>query len=214
MKWSVLKSGHLFLVISTLLLFSVHPANAHKLQMFVTLEALSSQSNQTEVQATGFQLLGQVYFSAHSPLANVEITISSLQNQKIHVLRSDKQGRFQWRLPSTAPFKIQCRSIDGHLVERIITPQLSDHGAMKIHGQELRTVDGETHKPQQGVKIDAQELRHIISSELTPLKEKISKLHQKIWLLEILGGLGVLFGGFGIWMFFLSRRALVDKRDV
>ena len=214
MKWSALKLCHLFLAISTLLLFSVQPANAHKLQMFVTLEALSPQSNQTDAQATDFQLLGQVYFSASSPLIDAEITILSLENKLIRVLRSDKEGRFQWQLPSTAPFKIQCRSIDGHLVERIMTPQKPEHGTLSIKGQDVRSIDGKTHKLQQGGNIDAQNLRHIISSELTPLKEQISKLHHKVWLLEILGGLGVLFGGFGIWMFFLSKRVNLDKRDV
>ncbi len=214
MKWSVLKLGHLFLAISTLLLFSVQPSNAHKLQMFVTLEALSPQSNQIDAQATGFQLLGQVYFSASSPLVDAEITILSLENKLIRILRSDKEGRFQWRLSTTAPFKIQCRSIDGHLVERIMTPQKSDHGAVSIKGQDVRSIDGKTHQLQQDGNIDTQNLRHIISSELTPLKEQISKLHHKVWLLEILGGLGVLFGGFGIWMFFLSKRVHHDKRDV
>ena len=95
-----------------------------------------------------------------------------------------------------------------------MTPQKSDHGTLSVKGQDVRSIDGKTHQLQQGGNIDAQNLRHIISSELTPLKEQISKLHHKVWLLEILGGLGVLFGGFGIWMFFLSKRVNLDKRDV
>ena len=65
-----------------------------------------------------------------------------------------------------------------------------------------------------GGALKAEELRHIISLELTPLKEQISKLHHKIWLLEILAGIGLLFGGFGIWMFVLAKRTATTSGEV
>jgi|GEM_PF-4763977 len=218
-----------FFFLSVLLSLSIHPAYAHKLQMFITIEALalpvtpsstpSTELEQTQLKSPNFKLVGQVYYSASSPLADAEIKILSIQNELLAVLRSDKDGRFQWPLTTTLPIKVQSHSLDGHLVERIITPQLSDLKATTIKTKEVRNIDG-TGQDTRSQSINrqntlkAQEIQHIISSELTPLKEQISKLHNKIWLLEILGGLGILFGGFGIWMFFLSKQTRLHDGEI
>ena len=197
-----------------LLFFSALPAQAHKLQMFVTIEALSPHSETTTSPAPRFQLRGQVYFSAQVPLTGGQVKIFSLEDDLLDIIRTDKNGRFNWVLKNTKPFKVQCQSIDGHLIERIITPQISNQKTARFEAKELRTIDGVKKETSGAAALKAEELRHIISLELTPLKEQISKLHHKIWLLEILAGLGLLFGGFGIWMFVLAKRTATTSGEV
>ncbi len=200
--------------LSVFFFFTTLPANAHKLKMFVTLEALSPHSKKLPSKSTGYQIKGQVYFSSTVPLADAEIKILSLQGREIGVTRTDQEGRFQWALKNVQPFKVQCQSIDGHLIERLITPKLSDQKEVLLKSKEVRNVDKTERETGASSFLKAEELRHILSSELTPLKEQISKLHHKIWLLEILAGLGLLFGGFGIWMFVLSKQAAKKNGEV
>lgn len=197
-----------------LLFFSTLPAQAHKLQMFVTIEALSPHSETTTSPAPRFQLRGQVYFSAQVPLTGGQVEILSLEDDLLDIIRTDKNGRFNWVLKNTKPFKVQCQSIDGHLIERIITPKISNQKTARFEAKDVRTIDGVKKETSVGAALKAEELRHIISLELTPLKEQISKLHHKIWLLEILAGLGLLFGGFGIWMFVLAKRTTSTRGEV
>lgn len=181
-----------------LIFLPLHSALAHKLQMFATLETVP----QTKDYKVGFRLTGKVYYSYSTPFKRAEIKIFSLDNQLIETLKSDDEGRFEWGLKTLTPFKVQCRSEDGHLVERTVAPQKDRH----IHGEhEVLQVDPHNSSNSQN------NLRHIISSELAPLKEQIHRLHHKIWLLEILGGLGLLFGCFGLWMFYLSKKALREN---
>lgn len=197
-----------------LLFFSALPAQAHKLQMFVTIEALSPPPNTPALKALRFQLRGQVYFSAQVPLTGGQVKILSLEDDLLDIIRTDKNGRFHWILKNAKPFKVQCQSIDGHLIERIITPQISNQKTARFEAKDVRTIDGVKKETSVGATLKAEEFRHIISLELTPLKEQVSKLHYKIWLLEILAGLGLLFGGFGIWMFVLAKRTATTNGEV
>ena len=195
MRRSFSCNPRLYLATLLLILLPLHSALAHKLQMFVTLETVP----QSEDYAVGFRLTGKVYFSFSKPFKAADIVILTLDNKQIDQLKSDDEGRFQWGLKTLTPFKVQCRSLDGHLVERVVSPQEDRH----IHAEHsVIEVNPHSSSPAQ------ENLRHIISSELAPLKEQIHKLHHKVWLLEILGGLGLLFGGFGLWMFYLSRKTL------
>lgn len=187
-----------FLATLFLFLLPIHSALAHKLQMFATLETVP----QSENYKVGFRLVGKVYYSFSKPFKAAEIQILSLDNKLIDQIKSDAEGRFRWGLKSLKPFKVQCRSIDGHLVERVVSPQADRH----IHA-EHSVVEIDPHASPNS----EESLRHIISSELAPLKEQIHNLHHKVWLLEILGGLGLLFGGFGLWMFYLSKKALREN---
>lgn len=200
-------------ILSVLLFFSALPAQAHKLQMFVTIEALSPHPNTPAFKAPRFQLRGQVYFSAQVPLTGGQVKILSLEDDLLDIIRIDKNGRFHWVLKNAKSFKVQCQSIDGHLIERIITPQISNQKTAQFEAKDVRTIDGVKKEASVGAALKAEELRHIISLELTPLKEQISKLHHKIWLLEILAGIGLLFGGFGIWMFVLAKRTATTNGE-
>ena len=88
------------------------------------------------------------------------------------------------------------------MVERVVSPQEDRH----IHAEDS-LIEVAPHSSSPALE----DLRHIISSELAPLKEQVHKLHHKVWLLEIFGGLGLLFGGFGLWMFYSSKKALREN---
>lgn len=198
---------HLSLLFLLTHLYVPSSAFAHKLKMFVTVEAVDARG---QSKTASQKVIGKVYYSSSSPLIGGDVSILALDGRTLVVLKTDDRGRFEYSLTSHTPIMIQSRSIDGHLVERTLRL-----GPRKNLTQTLKSKTSDRHDSAKlpltsSGQLNRSDFRQIISSELTPLKEQISHLQNKIWLLEILGGLGILFGGFGIWMFLLAKRQQVS----
>ncbi len=182
-------------------------AQAHKLHMFVSLE--------------GNVVAGRVYYSRTVPFKNGVIELLSIKGEHIAQTKSNAQGRFRLSLPKpagqAARFIVRTKSSDGHLIEQLVhrVHQQSQHDHDHDHTSKPdHTHDHPaSHNPAvpdaalAGPSLSQQDLQTVLAQELRPLKEQLHQLQSKIWLHEILGGLGLLCGVFGLWMFMLAGRA-------
>ena len=157
---------------------------AHKLHMFVTLEP-------------GPVIAGRVYYSGSSPYRQALVEVLDRTGKIVKSTRSDEDGRFRlsltpFGLQALEGFMVRCKSKDGHGVER----KISVKGANKIQNNHTHDTDE---------SFSHEFLRNALALEIRPLKEQIDALETKIWMRDILGGLGLLMGVFGLWMFWLAR---------
>ena len=179
-------------------------AQAHKLHMFVSLE--------------GNSIAGRVYYSRTVPFKNGMVELLSVKGEQIARTKSDDQGRFRFLLPkpsgTATRFIVRIKSPDGHLVERLVHQAHKqehhehNHTPGTDHAHDHATVHSSTEPdtPPVDASFDQSGLQKVLAQELRPIKEQIHQLQSKIWLHEILGGLGLLCGVFGLWMFMLARR--------
>lgn len=202
----------LLLCLSLLCLGLVHTAHAHKLYMFTSVE--------------GAYVQGRVYFSASAPLRSGNVLVKNDQGELLTKIKSDMAGKFSLQIAQLFPangsaysgkLHITCQTIDGHKAERIIdlaglAHKYNDESSylkpQKLAGGAVQ----DNTKMSDAASARSEDLRRVIAAELRPLKEQIDLLSNKIWLRDILGGLGVLFGAFGIWMFLISNRRLAEAR--
>lgn len=196
-------------------------AFAHKLHLFASVE--------------GDVIVGRVYYSQSAPYKHGVVELLSAEQKLIARTKSDYEGRFRLSIPASlkgvSRARLRTKSGDGHLVERVIhlvqsgTPQTGFQSGLQegLQGGQSAHMDS-IHAPHHAHDHDKdphhsheagarQELRAVLQQELRPLKEDLHQLQSKIWLHEILGGLGLLCGFFGVWMFWLARRATETPPD-
>ena len=209
----------LTLVVAMTLVFACFggAAFAHKLHLFASVE--------------GDLIVGRVYYSQSAPYKHGVVELLSAEQKLIARTKSDHEGRFRLSIPASlkgvSRARLRTKSGDGHLVERVIhlvqsgTPQTGFQSGLQ--GGQSAHMDS-IHAPHHAHDHDKdphhsheagarQELRAVLQQELRPLKEDLHQLQSKIWLHEILGGLGLLCGFFGVWMFWLARRATETPPD-
>ena len=166
---------------------------AHKLHMFVTIEP-------------GPVVAGRVYYSSTTPFRQARVDLLDRSGKTIKSGRSDEEGRFYFKLRDLGlqdleGFTVRCETKDGHGVER------------KILANALTGIQDKHTHDHFVVPRPHDSLREILALELRPLKEQIHALETKIWLRDVLGGLGMLMGVFGLWMFWLVRSHSVGKKE-
>lgn len=191
-----------------------HTAFAHKLFMFTSVE--------------GAFVHGRVYFSASVPLRGGEILIKNDKGEQLAALKSDEAGKFTLpvakvysanRSGNEGKIRIICQTIDGHKAERVIELagiKLAETGKARESRQlsrPVRPLSDDTLLIKSG-EISKDDIRQAIAAELRPFKEQIDLLSSKIWLRDILGGIGFMFGIFGLWMFIVSNRRLGEARRI
>ncbi len=166
---------------------------AHKLHIFVTIEP-------------GPEVAGRVYYSRTTPFRYARVDLLDRSGKTIKSARSDEEGRFHLKLKDLGlldldGFTVRCETKDGHGVEHKIL-------ANALTGSQDKYTHDHFESPQSHGS-----LRETLALELRPLKEQINALETKIWLRDVLGGLGMLMGVFGLWMFWLARSHSVGQKE-
>ncbi|GJM03214.1 MAG: hypothetical protein DHS20C08_17150 [Rhodomicrobium sp.] len=182
----------LFLLLCPLLMISPSVSAAHRLSLFATAE--------------GNSISGRVYFTLSAPYKGEVLLFAQGASSAIVKVTSDDEGRFLFEGVKAGRYRVECRSIDGHLAEARVTVGVLQGGDKK----------GEAKLPMTGAEkseaVDVNLLRQAVATELRPLKEQINKLEETLWFTQMIGGLGLLTGMFGIWMFFLARKSGSKRR--
>lgn len=173
------------------------PALAHKLKVFAT--------------AIGSAMEGRVYFVGGGAGIGVAVELKNSSDEVVATARtSAPDGRFALTLPYRDDFTVSADAKDGHvgsfelgasrLAETLPARPGADLAAPE--GTEVATVAQTRDAP----AASAVDIEAAMARQLAPLLEEIDALRSAIGFRDIVGGVGFILGGFGLWAFLAARR--------
>ncbi len=194
-----MKNIPFFLIFFFILLVSI--ASAHKVNIFAYIE--------------DHLIKGEVYFSDGSPAKGATVTL--LPTNGSHILaktKTDKEGNFNLPIPKglkDQEVRVVALAEMGHRAEMKLN--LKGHTNEALGSQEKTSSSQTETRSLTTASLSKKEIISLIDQELqkqlSPIKsilEEILKELQKPSLSEIFGGIGYIFGIFGIIAWAYSRR--------
>lgn len=100
---------------------------------------------------------------------------------------TDDDGQFRYRAASAGDFRIIADTVDGHRAEFAVTVGNSPPSAQ---GPQAMPADWEA----------------ALARQVGPLRMEIAQLRERVWIRDVLGGIGYILGLAGIAAALLSRR--------
>lgn len=174
--------------IVVLFLLSTILSFAHKINLFLYKE--------------GNKIFVEGYFSDGVPAKNSIVEIYNEKEEKIIEGKTDEKGIYSFDVPVCEKIKVILTGDMGHKVEK----------EMKITEKKLLKKEIENKKIEVEKKvnlIDKEEIGKIIEESvekaICPLIKEIQKEKENARIMDIIGGIGYIFGIFGIYLYF-SRR--------
>lgn len=168
------------------------PTYAHKVKLFATV--------------TGEIIAGYVYFPGGARAQAVPVKIFLSDNQLQDTVLTDEHGEFQFHAKVHATHRLVANLGEGHLAEYVVdVSEFSDRLPTSAH--EPASVAPLT-PPAQNCSVSEQlpEIAKVVSQQIRPLREQLEAYQEKIWLHDILGGIGYIFGVMGMLFYIAKRR--------
>ncbi len=147
------------------------------------------------------------YFSDGKKVKNGEVAVYDSSGNKALEGKTDKNGLFKFKTPKKDNLKIVINASMGHKGSYTISkdefPDFAEEKKRKISKyQEFKTKEVS--------RVDLDQIREIVDNsldeKLIPLVKELRRQEKKISFTEIIGGIGYIFGIFGIIFYFISRR--------
>ena len=179
-------------ILILLLLTGLTPLlQARKLSIF-------AEENNGEIQGTA-------YFYGGGKAKGIKINFYD-RNGKLYLkTKSEADGSFAGKAPSTGPVRLEADGGDGQKVEYIV--ELPASQALEDNGDQ-ETAKSRTEE--KGHAVTAAEIRKIISDELstriTPLRHEIEKMDDSVFFRDIVSGICLIIGIFGTYAYFAARK--------
>ncbi len=101
-RWSRAGTALRLLIALSLLILS-SPSQAHRLQVFASVD--------------GDQIQGRVYFVGGHPARGVEVELLDAEDKRVAELSSDDEGRFRVSAPAAQDYRVVAQTGDGHRAE-------------------------------------------------------------------------------------------------
>lgn len=137
------------------------------------------------VTQEGAEISGKAYFAGGGAAAELDGQVVDAHGQVVATLRTDAEGRFRFTPPHGDSLRIRFESGDGHMAEAVL---------------------GQTAATAQPVNAAAPDVDAAIARQLTPLREQLDRMESRARLSDIVGGVGMIVGVFGVYAWIASRR--------
>jgi len=181
-------------------------AFAHKLNMFAYVE--------------GDEIFAEGYFTDGKKAKNSTITVFDAADKQLLQGTSDADGQFTFAIPQQSDLRITVNAGMGHQAEFVL---------LKDELSEETTVTGTENKPASVLSSNNQapaatatqipsattsldndairaEVERAVGKAIKPLMRELSTMRAEKSLADIIGGIGFIFGLFGVAMYFKSRK--------
>lgn len=141
------------------------------------------------VAAEGNSLKGKAYFEDDAPAANMTVLVETEEGEEIASLSTDEDGTFVYTPDAAHLLVFVATTPDGHRetfkvdaaeVASILTPPVA--GAEEITGDRL-------------------------AQQIAALREQTNDLQQRLWLRDVIGGIGYIVGVLGLFAFWKARQS-------
>ena len=166
------------------LLLAAGPAAAHKLKVFATLE--------------GAEAVGSAYYAGGEKAAGVPGRILGADGSLVATFATGPDGTFRQTLAARMDHTILVESEDGHAA------------TFTIRADELpRTLPGgpaATAAPSVDAAAIEAAVEAAVARQVRPLREQLDAYESRTRVHDVMGGVGTIFGLFGLWAWLRSRR--------
>ncbi|WED24665.1 carboxypeptidase-like regulatory domain-containing protein [Vibrio sp. JC009] len=190
-SWLKARSLALFLACIT----AGFSASAHQIRMSVYVE--------------GFDLEGEIYFvgGGNPPGSGAKVELKK-GDEILRTAIADEEGLFVFKSVEANSYSVRADGGQGHVAYYDV-----DKSEFPDQEPVADTADTNVAAETQSVNSDVkcspltpQELQKAISKAVRPLREKIDRYEAKTRMHDILGGIGYIFGLFGLFMFVRNRK--------
>lgn len=139
------------------------------------------------VRDEGDSVKGSVYFTGGTPAMGLAIQVLDENGTEIGGATSDENGDFVYTGAHTeGPVRFVVTTADGHRAEAA----LAANAASPSSDVAPAGVPGSTQS---------------YEADLTEIHEAIDRLEHRIWLRDVIGGIGYIFGLAGLWALWNAR---------
>lgn len=174
--------------------------------------------------ASGDRIEGEIGFSDGSMAANALIEVLAEDGRKLGEVRTAEDGTFVYTPTEKTPIVFRADLGAGHVAEVHLSvdelparlragSSVGAPPAVATPSSAAVVAEGPAEAPATASAtasaLEAQRtlLAELVRNEVRPLRREIIALKEKNDLQSILGGIGYIFGLFGLWFFFAARRA-------
>jgi len=183
-------------------------AFAHKLNMFAYVE--------------GNEIFAEGYFTDGKKAKNSSITVFDAADKQLLQGISDADGQFTFAIPQQSDLRITVNAGMGHQAEFVLLKdELSEEdNTSATNNKPASTLSGNneapdasataTQAPPAATSLDNNAIRaeveRAVGKAIKPLMRELSSMRAEKSLADIIGGIGFIFGLFGVAMYFKSRK--------
>jgi len=181
-------------------------AFAHKLNMFAYVE--------------GDEIFAEGYFTDGKKAKNSTMTVFDAAGKQLLQGTSDVDGQFTFAIPQQSDLRITVNAGMGHQAEYVLLKdELSEETAatdtenepaspLSSHNQAPAATATQISSATTSLDNDAvrAEVERAVGKAIKPLMRELSTMRAEKSLADIIGGIGFIFGLFGVAMYFKSRK--------
>ncbi len=178
---------------------------AHKLSAFAYRE--------------GNKIMGEAYFSGGTPCKHCKVEIFDKNGKKIQQGFTNQKGEFSLKVKNKGKLKIVINGGEGHLATFILEAEKSEQETTTQVAEENATSMENTTNKTISTTISTEELKKIVEKDIEekviPRLEMLSsqlmdirKQMDRAGVMDIIGGIGYIFGIWGIIALLKSRKKI------
>lgn len=196
--------------------------------LFLFLSALPVQAHRVladawvDISGTRPVVRGSCLFGDARPAQQAVVTATDAQGKKIAETHTNSRGEFAFS-PAGCRGKISIKvnAGEGHLGQAsVIVTALPKGSNLKTpeaqHSPKAAMARPKKTDSVQPAAVNVTELEPIlartVAGQIQPLRRELVRLRQKLWLHDILGGIGWIVGLCGLWQFFTVRTGKVSPK--
>ncbi|MDY6992686.1 MAG: hypothetical protein SVR94_08800 [Pseudomonadota bacterium] len=158
-------------------LFWLSAVEAHNIKLFATVQ--------------GQTIEGYVYIPGGGRLAHAPIEIWTPAGKHLGQTRTDAEGEFHYPIKQLTDHLFILETDDGHRAQYTV----------KVHAEPLHPQTASI----ESSCLQVSTIEDVLSRQIRPLREQLAHYQQKIWLHDILGGIGYIVGIMGL-LYYLNQR--------
>jgi len=165
-------------------LFWLSAVQAHNIKLFATVQ--------------GQTIEGYVYIPGGGRLPHASIEVWSPAGEQLGQTRTDAEGEFHYPIKQLTDHLFILETDDGHRAQYTVKV----HEFSSEQPQSQKTVST---APIESNCLQASVIEDALSRQIRPLREQLAHYQQKIWLHDILGGIGYILGIMGL-LYYINQR--------
>ncbi len=154
-------------------------------------------------------ICGECRFGSGDAVKDAPVEIQSEAGEALGETRTDAQGAFRFVPTRGVTHVLLVKAGEGHAGKAVVDasdlPESLPGGVApattRLPGEESPTLPGPAVSPDL-----EQVVARAVAAEVAPLRRDLAALREKLWLHDVLGGLGWILGLAGLWAWLASRR--------
>lgn len=181
-----------------LAVMTASPALAHKLKVFAS--------------AIGTAVEGRVYFVGGGAGIGVPVELRNSSGEVVATARTTPpDGGFALSLPYRDDFVVSADAQDGHVGSFALRASRLSEALPARPGADLAAPGAVAVVPvpeaDDASAASTAAVEAAVARQVAPLLDEIDELRSAVGFRDMVGGVGFILGGFGLWAFFAARRS-------